>query len=153
VNHEHLASEALEAAARRRRELRDALVGLEDAISSPAPDSGRWREAVAARLAALRDAFAEHVAETEAPGGLYDEMETIAPHVQGKARRLREEHPPLEIAIGAAVTRFAGPFPEGADLDAVRDDLQRLMGRLSRHRQHGADLVWEAYAVDIGGAG
>jgi hypothetical protein len=27
------------------------------------------------------------------------------------------------------------------------------MGRLVRHRQHGADLVWEAYELDIGGAG
>jgi hypothetical protein len=35
----------------------------------------------------------------------------------------------------------------------VRDDLQRLMGRIVRHRQGGADLVWEAYAIDIGGAG
>jgi len=38
-------------------------------------------------------------------------------------------------------------------IDPVRDDLQRLLGRIVRHRQHGADLVWEAYAVDIGSAG
>ena len=93
------------------------------------------------------------MAETEAPGGLYDEMEDIAPHVQGKARRLREEHPPLTVAIDEAIAGFAGPFPAGTDLDALRDDLQRLMGRLIRHRQHGADLVWEAYELDIGGAG
>ena len=153
MNQEHQATQALEAAARRRRELRDALVQLEEASSSPSQDSERWRESVAGRLAALREAFAEHVAETEAPGGLYDEMEEIAPHVQGKARRLREEHPPLMGAIDEAIAHFAGPFPAGTDLDALRDDLQRLMGRLIRHRQHGADLVWEAYELDIGGAG
>jgi hypothetical protein len=153
VNQEHQATQALEAAAQRRRELRDALVALEHAISSPSQDAGQWREGVAARLAALGDAFAEHVAETEGAGGLYDEMEEIAPNVQGKARRLREEHPPLRQAIVDAAARFAGPFPEGTDLDVLRDDVQRLMGRLIRHRSHGADLVWEAYELDIGGAG
>ena len=153
MDQEHQATQALEAAARRRRELRDALVELENAVSSPARDSERWREGVAARLAVLREAFADHVAETEGAGGLYDEMEDIAPHVQGKARRLREEHPPLTSAIIDTVARFAEPLPEGTDFDAIRDDLQRLMGRFIRHRQHGADLVWEAYALDIGGAG
>jgi hypothetical protein len=153
VNQEHQATQALEAAARRRRELREALVALEDAVASPARDSDHWRAGVGARLAALREAFAEHVAETEAAGGLYDEMEEIAPHVQGTARRLREEHPPLTSAIIDAVARFDAPFPEATDVDALRDELQRLMGRLVRHRQHGADLVWEAYQLDIGGAG
>jgi hypothetical protein len=153
VNQEHQATLALEAAARRRRELRDALVALEDAVASSVHDSEHWRRRVGARLAALRDAFAEHVAETEATGGLYDEMEEIAPHVRGKARRLREEHLPLTSAIVDKTAWFDAPFPAGTDLDALRDDLQRLMGRLIRHRQHGADLVWEAYQLDIGGAG
>jgi len=153
VNQENQATQALEAAARRRRELRDALVVLEDAVASSVHDPERWRLGVAARLLGLREAFAEHVAETEATGGLYDEMEEIAPHVHGKARRLREEHPPLTDAIVDAIARFDTPFPEATDLNALRDDLQRLMGRLIRHRQHGADLVWEAYQLDIGGAG
>jgi hypothetical protein len=36
-------------------------------------------------------------------------------------------------------------------LDDARDDLQRLLGRIVHHRQLGADLVWEAYNLDIGG--
>jgi hypothetical protein len=36
-------------------------------------------------------------------------------------------------------------------LDDARDDVQRLLGEIVRHRQHGADLVYEAYHVDIGG--
>ena len=57
------------------------------------------------------------------------------------------------VAIGDVVDRCAAPFVAGTDLDALRDDVQRLMGRIVRHRQHGSDLVWEAYAIDIGGAG
>ena len=40
---------------------------------------------------------------------------------------------------------------DGWPLDKARDDLQRLIGAVVRHRQKGADLVWEAYNVDIGG--
>jgi len=104
-------------------------------------------------MSAPGEALAEHVAAPEAPGGRYDALAEIAPHGPGKARRLRAEHPPLTRAIAEAGARFAAAFPEGTDLDALRDDLQRLMGRLVRHRQHGADLVWEAYQLDIGGAG
>jgi hypothetical protein len=46
----------------------------------------------------------------------------------------------------------AGEVASGAwPLDRARDDLQRLIGAVVRHRQKGADLVWEAYNVDIGG--
>jgi hypothetical protein len=44
------------------------------------------------------------------------------------------------------------PIPDDGPLDDVRDDLQRVMGLVVRHRQRGADLVWEAYNLDIGGA-
>ena len=37
------------------------------------------------------------------------------------------------------------------ELSDLRDELQRLLGRIVRHRQLGADLVWEAYNLDIGG--
>ena len=38
-------------------------------------------------------------------------------------------------------------------VEAMRDRLLALLGTLARHRQRGADLVYEAYAVDIGGTG
>jgi hypothetical protein len=40
-----------------------------------------------------------------------------------------------------------------ADLPAFREEVTTLMGQLVRHRQKGADLVWEAYDVDLGGQG
>jgi hypothetical protein len=153
MNHQPQPSAALEAAARRRRELREALVALEAAISSPLRDRETWRRTVLERLDMLRAAFDEHVGETESEGGLYDEMAEIAPHLSGKARRLREDHAPIAGLLDDAYRQVAVPFPPDADLDQLRDDLQRLMGRIVRHRQQGADLVWEAYAIDIGSAG
>jgi hypothetical protein len=36
-------------------------------------------------------------------------------------------------------------------VDAVRERGTRLLGHLVRHRQRGADLIFEAYQTDIGG--
>jgi hypothetical protein len=147
---------ALEAARRRRQTLHDALVHLEQAISSPA--AGRipnWSANVTKEMVSLRDAFDQHVIVTEKPGGLYEEIMERAPRLAGKLRRLQDEHPTVSQQIGTALQRLeasevgedGSPWP----IDRARDDLQRLLGSIVRHRQSGADLVWEAYNVDIGG--
>jgi hypothetical protein len=143
---------ALEAAALRRREVRETLMAVEDAISSPAVQPDLWQARVRAALADLHEAFEHHVDETEHRGGLYDEMEQLAPHLSGKASRLRDEHPLIRASIAAERARLEVALPADA-IEPVRDDLQRLLGRIVRHRQHGADLVYEAYAIDIGAAG
>jgi len=145
---------ALQEAARRRRTLHEALVALEQAISSPA--AGRipdWTARVTKEATAVRDAWAHHVDGTEKPGGLYEEIVVNSPRLAGTIDRLRAEHPEITGALAEMVDRLEQveigglPWP----LDDARDDLQRLIGRVIRHRQKGADLVWEAYNVDIGG--
>lgn len=143
-------SPALSAAQVRRRELRAALVALEDAVSSAARTGIEWREQVVARLTDLGQAFEHHVAETEGPAGLYDEMQALAPHLSDKAQRLREEHPTLKAGIEEALARVAQMGP--ASVEDERTALEGLMGRVVRHRQRGADLIWEAYMVDVGGS-
>jgi hypothetical protein len=147
---------ALEAARRRRQTLHDALVHLEQAISSPA--AGRipqWSAAVTKEMVSLRDAFDQHVIVTEKPGGLYEEIMERAPRLAGTLRRLHAEHPTVTEQIGTVLERLeAGEVSDGDPawpVERARDDLQRLLGRIVRHRQAGADLVWEAYNVDIGG--
>ena len=34
----------------------------------------------------------------------------------------------------------------------ARDGIQHVLGLLVKHRQRGADLLWEAYSLDTGGA-
>jgi hypothetical protein len=146
-------SPTLAETARRRADLRDALVDVEQAISRPAvgrePD---WTKGVVLRLEGLAHAIEEHVEITERPEGLYDEISTKAPHLATKIDRLREEHPVLrdrtQVLLTKLQTTAIGPaWP----LDEARDDLQRLLGQIVRHRQLGSDLVWEAYNLDIGG--
>jgi hypothetical protein len=147
-------SPALQEAAKRRRTLHEALVGLEFAISSPA--SGRipeWTRLVAKEVTAVRDAWDQHVDTTEKPGGLYEEIVTTSPRLVGTVDRLRHEHPDITDAVGLMVERVETVEIGGLEwpLDDARDDLQRFIGKVIRHRQKGADLVWEAYNVDIGG--
>ena len=145
---------ALEAAKRRRATLHDQLVHLEHAISSPA--SGRvneWAGQVTKEMTGLRDAWEQHVLVTEKPDGLYEEIMHRAPRLAGKIRRLQDEHPLMDEQIASTLRRLetGEPGTEPWPVDDCRDDLQRLLGGIVRHRQHGADLVWEAYNVDIGG--
>ena len=149
---DHL-SPTLAETARRRADLRDALVDVEQAISRPAVGrEPEWTKGVVLRLEGLAHAIEEHVEITERPEGLYDEISTKAPHLATKIDRLREEHPVLRDRTQALLTKLQttaiGPtWP----LDEARDDLQRLLGQIVRHRQLGSDLVWEAYNLDIGG--
>ena len=146
-------SPTLAETARRRADLRDALVDVEQAISRPAVGrEPEWTKGVVLRLEGLAHAIQEHVEITVRPEGLYDEISTKAPHLATKIDRLREEHPVLrdrtQVLLTKLQTTAIGP---GWPLDAARDDLQRLLGQIVRHRQLGSDLVWEAYNLDIGG--
>jgi hypothetical protein len=145
---------ALDEARRRRATLHDQLVHVEQAISSPA--AGRlesWTSQVVKELVGLRDAFEQHVLVTEKPDGLYEEIINRAPRLAGKVKKLGEEHPSIASSINDRLARMEGAQAgtEAWEIDDCRDDLQRLLGLIVRHRQHGADLVWEAYNLDIGG--
>jgi hypothetical protein len=124
------------------------------AISSPA--AGRkddWSGQVTKDMVGVRDAFDQHIIVTEKPGGLYEEIMERAPRLAGTVKRLQDEHPAVEASIAKLLARLeAGEVDSDTwPLDRARDDLQRLIGAVVRHRQKGADLVWEAYNVDIGG--
>jgi hypothetical protein len=145
---------ALGEARKRRQTLHDAIVQLEMAISSPA--AGRvndWSGQVTKDMVGVRDAFDQHIIVTEKPGGLYEEIMERAPRLAGTVKRLQDEHPSIEASVAKLLVRLEAGEANGDTwpLDKARDDLQRLIGAVVRHRQKGADLVWEAYNVDIGG--
>lgn len=141
------------AAKRRRSDLHEALVDVEVAISGPAAGrTPQWTAEVLKRLSILRGKLDEHIEAAERPGGLYDEIVGLAPHLSGKTRRLREEHPVLRDRTAELLQRLESrSIRDEQDLHDMREDMQRLLGRIVHHRQLGADLIWEAYNLDIGG--
>jgi hypothetical protein len=148
------ATPALKEARRRRADLHRALVDVEQAISGPAAGRIReWTDEVTRRLRQLHHALEVHVAVTERPGGLYEEILAQAPRLAGKVRRIGAEHAVLRESVSTLLSRFEStPIGDARPLEEARADVQRLLGKIVRHRQLGADLVWEAYSVDIGSA-
>ena len=131
----------------RRADLHAILIDLERAIAAAAP--GRepaWTAQVRAQLDRVGTAFADHIAATEGPDGLFDQVRRRSPRLDGHCRRLADEH-------GMIATKLADVRAAlDKDTAAVRTAVVELLGQLVRHRQGGADLVYEAYAVDIGGS-
>jgi hypothetical protein len=142
-----------EGARRRRAPLREAASDLELAISAPVGTGSVWRNRVRESLARTQVALKQHVQDTEGPDGLYQELQTDAPRLNTLVRLLGEEHTVLRRHITDALTVVDALPDELNDdcCDEVREAVLFLLGRVSRHRQKGADLVWRAYSVDIGG--
>jgi hypothetical protein len=140
----------LETLRHKRADLRDSMSALEQALAAPGPGrSGDWAQRVQFALVELSADFREHVDITESPGGLYPGLLTTAPRLSNAIARLTLEHTRIADLVDDLLARVSGP--DGPDVDPVRDLGMVLLGRLARHRQHGSDLVYEAYAVDVGG--
>lgn len=138
---------ALAAARRQRAELLQSIHEFERALAVPAGDPS-WHERVSARLAALRHAVTEHVVVTEGPDGLYSELLDHAPRLCRSVNILIREHAAIVAAVDTLAARVRDP---AVTVELVRSWASDLLRELSRHRQRGADLVYEAYATDIGG--
>ena len=59
------------------------------ALESPIARGGLWRERVRAALAELAHDFADHIALTESPGGVYDRIQSSSPRLRAAVDRLR----------------------------------------------------------------
>ena len=144
---------------RRRAELLESINTLEQALAAPVP--GRqmvWVERVSASLLALSSDFRDHVELTEGVSGLYNRVIRTSPRLTHAVDRLTLDHKALSEMIGELLSRVgkaAEAFARGdsmlGELDEVRDRGTKLLTALVRHRQRGADLVYEGYSVDIGG--
>ncbi len=145
------ATETLEEVVRRRADLYEAILSLERAAARPALErEEEWRTDLLEALDELIAQIADHIDVTERPDGLYAEIVTAAPRLSGRVHRLRDEHPEMQAATAALRERVEEDDP--LDVDEIRDETRHLLGRLVTHRQHGADLLWQAYSLDTGGA-
>ena len=134
-----------------RAELLESMRALEQALAAPATGrASAWAERVNVALVELEADFGEHVDLTEGPDGLYQALLATAPHLASSVTRLTDEHTQIKDSIDRLLASRVGPVDIG-DVDAIRESATTLLGRLSGHRQRGADLVYDAYQTDIGG--
>jgi hypothetical protein len=134
---------------RRRRGVRAALDALEHSVA--AASSGRepeWIAGVVERLRDLQSAFAHHVALTEGPGGLFEEVMEHAPRLAHQIAMLGNEHVAISDALDSGMD--LGKSASGREGAAeIREAAIDVMSQVTRHRHSGAGLVYEAYNVDI----
>lgn len=140
-----------------REVMRSAIIDLEAALA--APTFGRlrsWCAEVSQRAQELEAAFADHVHLTEQPDGLYEELGRIAPHLESRLSRLRNDHVEIMGRLSGFLDAVGGGVASPSSVDEERMETWRvdgtqLLGHLVRHRQRGIDLTFEAFRDDLGG--
>jgi hypothetical protein len=139
----------IEAVRSRRAGLKAAMSGLELALAAAAPGrASEWASGVQEALDRVHEEWTRHMVETEAPGAFLDELVAEAPRLANQVARLRDEHGEI---LGDLLAAEEALGRDAVDVDDLRARLTGLLCALARHRQRGADLVYEAYDVDIGG--
>ncbi len=138
---------ALSLAGRAREELSIAASRLERSLASPRTDL--WVKQVEEDLHDLRDALTRHIAITESDDGLLAQIVDDSPRLVPEVDIILAEHSELCEAVDLAADIVHMADPER--IYDIRTTVLDLLGRLYAHRQHGADLVYDAYSVDIGG--
>lgn len=139
---------------KRRIGLRHAMTDVEIAASAALAGRPReWRSTLVPMVDELRDAWESHVSGTEGPGGLWEQIRTDAPRLTGELQRLGREHKALAAEIEALRRNLADAGEDETRLLNAREQTTALLVRLAKHRQRGADLIYEAYERDVGGNG
>jgi hypothetical protein len=147
--------EAIQSVRLRREGLRSAMSALERALAAPAPSRvDEWRDGVRDALSSLHEVWTRHIVETEAPGAFLDELVGVAPRLSTSAARLRREHNEI-LGVITRSEKWLDQVLLDDDhdvwVDGLRADLTSMLCALAYHRQRGADLIFAAYDVDIGG--
>jgi len=144
-------TDGLEVVRRRREELRETLAQVEQALASPATGrAAAWGVRVRAAIAALLEEFAEHVVITEGPDGLHQAILAGDLRLANAVSALTADHTVIATGI-AELLGATQPPVTGENVDDIRVRGTRLTARIARHRQRGADLVYEAFDTDLGG--
>jgi hypothetical protein len=133
-----------------RRGVRRASIDLEESLARPAgQEAGHWYGEVSVHVRALAEAFRHHVQQSEGPEGLLPQIVEAQPRLVPAVQAVKREHQVLLDAM-SRLEAAAGPS-QGADEQAVREDALRLLHDVAVHRQRGADLIYQAYYVDVEG--
>jgi hypothetical protein len=145
----------LDAIRTRRESLYQAIIGLEDALTTPVGDGARWRLRVAMAIdhAALR--INDHICDTERKDGFLDSVVADEPRLRRRVDQLRVDHERLAREVDVLRTAITAVEDDEvvSRVPALRNQAVDLLGQLVRHRERGADLIYELYQVDLGGTG
>lgn len=120
--------------------------------AAAASGSSDWSDDLTRGVRQLEAALNSHIDEVEKPSGLLDQIEDKAPRLQRKVEETKRHHVVLNEMVTTLLELIASaPESEPPLTKNIRATIVDLLTELTRHRQAGADLIYEAYDVDIGG--
>jgi hypothetical protein len=131
-----------------RGRLRNAAIVFEQISSDVDANRDTWIVAVGVALNGLADAWDEHVAFTEGPDGLFEELLDDTIEVAPEIDRLRRDHEALDIHV-ARVRELLAQESAGPDDTRVLLALTGIAKLVDQHRRRGADLLYRVYSVDV----
>lgn len=141
--------ELLDAVRVRRDRLYDAILSVERALASPAGDNAEgWAAALTAPVNSLQEVLNDHVSGTEGAEGLFEQMREDAPHLLPALERLRVDHDPLLDGTRELIDALPNVRDDDG-VDLVRLHALDLLRHLLEHRHRGAELLYDAYAIDV----
>lgn len=126
----------------------DALSLLRGGLAAKNAD---WAEQLRSGIRQLRADLHEHIAATEGPDGLYDEVRRSDPRLACAVSRLRREHGRLSAMLDD-LNMWASRDPDDhTGLNSVRPRVRELLKQWGSHRRRDNQLAYDAMSLDIGG--
>jgi hypothetical protein len=133
----------------KRQGVRRASAGLGEALARPAAQDPKvWSAQTADCLQVLAEALQVHAHHSEGPEGLLVEIVAAAPRLANQVDRIKRDHQDILIDISALEEETRGNEDAG-QIPWVREQALGILQAIAVHRQRGADLIYEAYSVDI----
>jgi septal ring factor EnvC (AmiA/AmiB activator) len=128
----------------------DALHALESCAANAAP--GRetdWLAPVRAALEALENALDEQEQNSAVSHSTLSDIEHEDPRLRNRVVQLRRRHRELQLRVGELLSQL-DELSTSIDFADIRRRLERLAAELRYQQAREADLVYEAYTVDLG---
>lgn len=128
---------------------------VRDALDDLASQGEAQRVGTLRRLEALQRTLDWHVRALGSPDGLLHQIAEDAPHLVNATRRIAHNAEDLDRRVASLIAdlddRSTEHSPRAILRDGERQELRELITALERHLHDGAQVVFEAYHVDVSG--
>jgi hypothetical protein len=125
---------------------------LRSALAAASPNRiGAWNDRVYDALVALQETLSESRRSADAEGSLLSEVAIEAPRLFDRVERLRAQYADLQRHVESLRSELVRhPSGGASDISDIRQRLGWLLAAVADVQAKESDLIYEAFAVDIG---
>ncbi|MGD9793464.1 MAG: hypothetical protein AB7V43_08270 [Acidimicrobiia bacterium] len=128
---------------------------VRDALTDLSSTQSQTRVSILRRLEALQRTLDWHVRALGSPDGVLHQIAEDAPHLVNATRRVARNAEALDRRVASLIAdlddRSTEHSPRATLRDGEQQELTDLIIAFERHLHDGAQLVFEAYHVDVSG--